>query len=192
MWELDHKESWVPRRLLNYGAGADSWDSLGLQGDQTSQSYRKAVLNIHFKDWCYSWSYNTLTTWCEELTPLKRPWCWERLKTGEGNEWGWDSCMASPTLQTRVWASSRSWWWTGKPGVLQSTGSQRAGHDWATELMDGQDISFYVSYLHRVLATSVSLGGSPSCLFFLIIFLMKDNCFTQFCWFLSNLSMNQP
>ena len=64
--------------LLNCGVGEDS--SLGLQGDQTSQSSWKSVLNIHGKDWCRSWSSNTLAIWCEELTHLKRPWCWERLK----------------------------------------------------------------------------------------------------------------
>ena len=42
----------------------------------------RAVLNIHWKDWCWSWDSNTLATWCEELTHLKRPWCWERLKAG--------------------------------------------------------------------------------------------------------------
>ena len=78
---------------------------------------------------------NTLATWCEELTHLKRSWCWERLKAGgEGDDRRWDGWMASPTQWTWVWASSRSWWWTGRPGVLQSMGSQRAGHDWATEL----------------------------------------------------------
>ena len=54
--------------------------------------------------------------------------------TGEGDDRGWDGWMASPTQWTWVWASSGSWWWTGKPGVLQSMGSQRAGHYWATEL----------------------------------------------------------
>ena len=69
------------------------------------------------------------------LTHLKRPWCWERLKAGgEGDDRGWDGWVASPTLWTWVWVSSGSWWWTGKPGVLQSVGSQRVGHDWATEL----------------------------------------------------------
>ena len=46
----------------------------------------------------------------------------------------WDSWMASPTQWTWVWVSSRSWWWTARPGVLQSMGSWRVGHDWATEL----------------------------------------------------------
>ena len=70
-----------------------------------------------------------LATWCEELTHWKRPWCWERLKAGgEGDNRGWDGWMAQWTW---VWASSRSWWWTGKPGMLQSMGLQRVGHDWA-------------------------------------------------------------
>ena len=68
--------------LLNCGAGEDSWESLGLQGDQASQSPRKPTLNTHWKNWCWSWSSNTLTTWCEELTHWKRPWCWERLRAG--------------------------------------------------------------------------------------------------------------
>ena len=70
-----------------------------------------------------------------KLTPWKRPWCWERLKVGgEGEDRGWEGWMASPTRWTWVWASSRSWWWAGKPGVLESMGSQRVGHDWETEL----------------------------------------------------------
>ena len=121
--------------LLNCGVGEDSWESLGLQGDPTSQTYRKLVLNIHWKDWCWSWSSNTLATWYKELTHWKRPWCWERLKAGgEGDDRGWDGWMASPTWWTRVGASFGNWWWTGKPGVLQSMRSQRVGHDWVTEL----------------------------------------------------------
>ena len=93
------------------------------------------ILNIHWKDWCWSWNSNTLATWCEELTHCKRPWCWERLKAGgEGDDRGCDCEMASLTWWTCVWVSSGSWWWTGRPGVLQSMGLQRVGHDWATEL----------------------------------------------------------
>ena len=70
-----------------------------------------------------------------ELTHLKRPWCWERLRAGEEEDdrgcYGW---MASPTRWTWVLTSSWCWRWTGKPGVLQSMGSHRVGHDWATEL----------------------------------------------------------
>ena len=73
-------------------------------------------------------------TWCEELTHLKRPWCWGRFKAGEGDDRGWDGWMASLTQWTWVWVNSGSWWWTGKPGMLQFMGSQRVRHDWATEL----------------------------------------------------------
>ena len=63
------------------------------------------------------------------------PWCWERLKAGEeGDDRGWDGWMASPTRWIWVWASSGSWWWTGKPGVRQSMMSQRVRQDWVTEL----------------------------------------------------------
>ena len=58
--------------LLNCGVGEDSWESLGQQGDLTSPSWGKSVLNIHWKDWCWSWNSNTLATWCEELTHLKK------------------------------------------------------------------------------------------------------------------------
>ena len=69
--------------LLNCGVGEDAWESLGLWGDQITQSKRKSVLNIHRKDWCWIWNSNTLATWCEELTHWKRPWCWERLRWEE-------------------------------------------------------------------------------------------------------------
>ena len=101
-----------------------------LQGHPTSPSYRKSVLNIHCKHWCWSWNSNTLATWYEEVTHWKRPWCWKRLKVGgEGDDRGWDGWMASLTQWTWVWGNSRSWWWTGRPGVLQSMGSERIGHD---------------------------------------------------------------
>ena len=73
MWELDYKESWVPK----------NWCFWTVVLEKT----QKSVLNIHWKDWCRSWSSNTLATWCEELTHLKRPWCWKRLKMGgEGGQ----------------------------------------------------------------------------------------------------------
>ena len=90
---------------------------------------------VHWKDWCWNWNSNTLATCCEELTHWKRPWCWERLKVGgEGEDRGWDGWMASLIQWTWVWVDSGSWWWTGRPGVLWSMGSQRVGQDWMTEL----------------------------------------------------------
>ena len=121
--------------LLNCGVGEDSWESLGLQGDLTSPSERESVLNIHRKDWCWSWNSNTLATWCKEMTHLKRPWCWERLKAGgEEDDRGWDGWMASLTQWTWVWVDSGSWWWTRRPGILQLTGSKRVKQDWVSEL----------------------------------------------------------
>ena len=120
---------------LNCGVGEDSCESLGLQGDPTSPSQRRSVLGVHWKDWCWSWNSNTLATSCEKLTHWKRPWCWEGLGAGgEGDDRGWDGWMASPTWWTWVWVNSRSWWQTRRPGMLQSTESQRVVHDWATEL----------------------------------------------------------
>ena len=96
---------------------------------------KEVVLGVHWRDWCWSWNSNTLATWCGELTHWKRPWCWERLRAGgEKDDRGWDGWMASPTQWTCVWMDSRSWWWTGRPGVLRFMGSQRVRHDWATEM----------------------------------------------------------
>jgi len=76
-----------------------------------------------------------LATSCEELTHWKRLWCWDGLGAGRrGNNRGWDGWMASQTWWMWVWVNSGSWWWTGRPGVLPFMGSQRVGHDWATEL----------------------------------------------------------
>ena len=97
--------------------------TLESQRDPTSPSERKSVLNIHWKDWSWIWNFNTLDTWCKELTYLKRPQCWERSKVGgEGEDRGWDGWMASLTQWTWVWVDSGSWWWPGRPDVLLSMG----------------------------------------------------------------------
>ena len=121
---IDAFDLWCWRRLLRV-----PWTAR-----RSNQSVlKKSTLNIHWKRWCWSWSCNTLATWCKEPTHWKRPWCWERLKAGgKGDDTGWDGWMASLTLWAWVSANSRRWWRTGKPGVLQSMGSQRVGHNWAT------------------------------------------------------------
>ena len=103
---------------------------------------------------CWSLNSNTLATWCEELTHWERPWCWERLKAGgEGDDKGWDGWMASPTRWTWVWVSSGIWWWTEKPGLLQSMGSQRVRHDRAAELIPifYSCTDFFVSFCNQLL-----------------------------------------
>ena len=112
---IDAFELWCWRRLLRI-----RWTAR-----RSNQSILK-ILKICWKDWCWSLNSSTLATWWEELTHLKRLWCWARLKVGgEGDNRGWDGWMASPTQWTRVWVNSGSWWWTGTPGLLPSTGSQR-------------------------------------------------------------------
>ena len=137
MWELDYKERWAPKNWCFWTVVLEkTLDSpLDCKEIKPVNSKKKLVLNTHWKDWCWSWNSNTLATWCKELTHWKRPWCWERLKVGgEGDNRGWDGWMVLPTRWTWVWVNSRSWWWTGRPGVPQSMGSQRVGHNWATEL----------------------------------------------------------
>ena len=132
--------------LLNCGVGEDSWESLGLQGDPISQSKRKSVLNIHWKDGCWSWSSNPLTTGCKELTRLKRPWCWARLKAGgEGDNRGCDGWIPSPTNGHEF----------EQLGAGDGLGSLvcfspwdcRVGHDWATELNWTEPSSTYILIL---------------------------------------------
>ena len=142
--------------LLNCGVGEDCWESLGLQGDPTSPFWRRSVLGVHWKDWCWSWNFSTLATWWEELIHWKRAWYWERLRAGrEGDNRGWDGWMASLTQWTRIWVNSRSWRWTGRPGLLHSTGLQTVGHDWATEL------NWVLTAVHG----GVSLGVAHTLLF---------------------------
>ena len=97
---------------------------------RSNQSILKEISpEYSLEGWCWSWNSNTLATWCEELTHWKSPWCWVRWKVEEGDDRGWDGWMASSIQWTWVWVNSRSWGWTGRPGVLQSMGLKRVGHD---------------------------------------------------------------
>ena len=90
--------------LLNCGVGEDFWEPPWTARRSNQSILKKAILNIHWKDWCWSWNSNTLATLCKELTHLKRPWCWERLKaSGEGDDRGWYGWIASLTQWTWVW-----------------------------------------------------------------------------------------
>ena len=76
----------------------------------------------------------SLATWCKELADSERPWCWERLRArGDGGDKGWDGWMASLSQWKCVWANFRRWWRTGKSGLLQFLGFQKAGIDLVTE-----------------------------------------------------------
>ena len=87
-------------------------------------------------------------------------WCWEGVGAGgEGDDRGWDGWMASQTQWTWVWVNSGSWWWTGRPGILRFMGSQRVGHDWATEL-NWTELNTLLSATHKSSNFSTSL---PEC-----------------------------
>ena len=136
MWELDYKERWAVKNLCFW--------TVVLEKTLESPLDCKEIQPVHSKgNW--SWMFfgrtdakaetHPLATWCKELTLWKRPWCWERLKVGvKGDDRGQDGWMASLTRWTWVWVNSGSWWWTGRPGVLQSMGLRRVRHDWTTEL----------------------------------------------------------
>ena len=134
MWDLDHKESWALKNSCFWTVVLEKTLKSPLDRKEIHSVHPKGNLSwifIHWEDWCWGWSSNT---WWEDLTHSKRPWCWERLKAGEkGDDRGWDGGMASLTCWTWVCISSGSWWWTGRPVLLQSMGLQRVGH-WATEL----------------------------------------------------------
>ena len=136
MWELDYKESWVPK----------NWCFCTMVLEKTLESPRdcKEIKPVSPKG-NQSWIITGRTD-VEAETPIlwqpdakswligKRPWCWERLKAeGERDDRGWDGWMTSPTQWAWDWVNSRSWWWTWRPDVLQSMGSQRVRHDWGTD-----------------------------------------------------------
>ena len=128
-WRIDAFELWYWRRLLRVPWTARRLSQAILKEISPGCSLEGLMLKLKLQ---------SLATWCKELTHWKRPWFWERLKAGEeGYDRGWDGWMASSTR----WSLSKlgSWWWTGKPGMLQSMGSQRVRHDWATELNWIQD-----------------------------------------------------
>ena len=117
-WRIDAFELWGWKRLLR---------SLGLQGDLTSPFWRRSVLGVLWKDWCWSWNSSTLATSCEELTHLKLLWCWEGLRAGgKGDDRGWYGWMASPTQQTFEWT----------PGVGDGQGGLACCDLWGCKELD--------------------------------------------------------
>ena len=134
MWELDYEESWVLknwcfwcwRRLLRvlWTARRSNQSILKIS---PGCSLEGLILKLKLQD------FGHLMRRADSFE--KKPWFWERLRKGrEGDNRGWDGWMVSSTQWTWVWVGSGSWWWTRRPSMLQFMGSQRVGHDWATEL----------------------------------------------------------
>ena len=153
MWELDHKESWAPKNgcfwtvLLKKAPespldckeiqpvnpkGNQSWIFIG----RTDAEVEALILWLpDVKNWLF-----------RKDPDAGKDWRWE-----EKGKTGWDGWMASLTQGIWVGASFRSWWWTRKPGVLQIMGSQRAGHDWATELnwTERKSVSYFCHFQYE-------------------------------------------
>ena len=148
MWELDYKaecrridafELWCWRRLLRVLWTARRWNQSVLKKISPEYSLEGLMLKLKRQ---YFDHLMQRTDWLEKAL------CWERLKVGgEGDDRGWDGWMASPTWWTWVWVSSGSWWWTGKPGILQSVGSHRVRLNWVTELNWCHFVSHWLSVM---------------------------------------------
>ena len=136
MCELDYKESWVLKNWCFWTVVLEKTLESPLGCKEINQSILKEISpEYSLERLMLKLKLQYVDHLMQELTHWKRPWSWERLKAGgEGDHREWDGWIASSTRWTWVWANFRSWWWTGKPGVLQSMGLQRVGHDWATEL----------------------------------------------------------
>ena len=127
-WRIDAFELWCWRRLLRVTWTASRSNQSILKEISPECSLERLMLKLKLQ----YFGHLMRRTDSLEKTLMLRPW--ERLKAGEGDDRGWDGWMALLPQWTWVWVNSGSWWWTGKPGVLQSVGSQRVRQDWATEL----------------------------------------------------------
>ena len=124
---IDAFKLWCWRGLLRVPWTARRSNQSMLKEINAEYSLERLMLMLKLK-------VDTLATWCEELTYLKRPWCWERLKAkGEGCSRGWDGYIASLTQWTWIWENSGRQWRTEEPGMQQSMRSQRAEYDLVTE-----------------------------------------------------------
>ena len=152
-WRIDAFELWCWRRVLRV-----LWTARRSNQTILKEIHPEYSLEGQINIW--SWNSNTLATWCKKLTHLKRPWCWERLKAGgDRDNREWDGWMESLTQWAWIWVNSRSWWWTGRPGVLQSMGSQRVRQDWLNWLTDWTDNyskkAEVHTYTHQLRATCI-------------------------------------
>ena len=135
IWELDYQVSWAPKNWCFWTMVLEkTLESPWTVGRSVQSILKKISPEYSLEGLMLKLKCHYFHHLCEELTHLKRPW-W--LKAGgEVDDRGWDGWMASLTQWTWVWVNSRNWWWTGRPGVLRSMGSQTVGHDWVTELID--------------------------------------------------------
>ena len=135
-WTIKKAEHWR-MMLLNCGVGEDSWESLEPQRRPNQSNLKEISPGYSLEGLMLKLKLQYFGHLMWRTDSFERPWHWERLKVGgNGDDRVWDGWMASPTQWTWVWVNSRSWWWTGRPGMLQSMGVQRVRHSWATELTE--------------------------------------------------------
>ena len=143
MWELDHKEGWalknwcfwtaVLKKTLESPLDCKEIQPVHPKGDQSwvfigrTNAEAPILWPLDVKNWLIGKNPHAGKDWGGRRQK-------EKKAGGEEDDRGWDCWMASPTQGIWVWVNSGSWWWTGRPGVLQSMGWQRVRHDWATEL----------------------------------------------------------
>ena len=143
MWQLDCKESWALKNWCFWTVVLEKTlesplDCKEIQPVLNEISLEYSLEGLMLK---LNLQYFGHLMWRTDL--FEKTWCWERLKTGgEGDDRGWDGWMASLTQWTWIWVNSGSWWWTGRPGMLQSMESQRVG----TRLRDWTELNWYEWY----------------------------------------------
>ena len=145
MWELDYKESWVPKNSCFWTVVLEKTLESPLDCKESNHSILKEISpECSLEGLMLKLKLQYLATWCEELTHLKRPWCWERLKTGqEGDNSGWDGWIASPTQWTwflselRKLVMDREAWHAAVHGVTKSWTRLSDCNDW-TEHITGR------------------------------------------------------
>ena len=151
MWELDHKEGWALKNWCFWPVMLEKT----LESPRTARTSNQSILmeinsEYSLEGQMLRLKLQTLATWCKERTHLKRPWCWERLRAEDGDDRGWDGWITSLIQWTWVWVDSGSWWWIGRPGMLQFIRLQSVGHDWATELdwIELRIIGIFILFYH--------------------------------------------
>ena len=141
MWELDYRESWAPKNWCFWTVVLEKTLESPLDCKEIQPVHPKGTQSRIFigrtdaeAETPILWPPDAKNWFIRKDPDAGKDW---RQKEGEGKDRGWDGWMASLTPWTWVWVSSRSWWWTGRPGVLQSMRLQRVGHDWVTEQQQG-------------------------------------------------------
>ena len=135
MWELDCEESWAPKNWCFRTVMLEKTPESPLDCKEIQPVHsRKINPGISLEGMMLKLNLQYFGHLLLRVDSLESFWCWEALRAGGEEDDRWDGWMASPTWWTWVWVSTGSWWWTGRTGVQRVMGSQRVGHDWATEL----------------------------------------------------------